>query len=319
MKARVFFPVTISLLLLLSLANLLFGAVSLSLNEVWQGLSTASEHHFTIHEYRLPRIAIAILVGAGLALSGALVQGVIRNPLASPDVLGVSHGAGLAAVSYMTFFSGASSVWLPEIALLGGVLAALVLWLLVGARSSAIKLAITGVALAAFWASCVDFLMLTKPLDINNALLWLTGSLWGRGWQQLQALLPWFVLVPFALGLSKYLNVLDLGDESAASLGVKPQTLRLISLAIAVALTAACVSICGPIGFLGLVAPHMARKLIGGRHQTLLPATMLTGACLLLAADLAARTLDPPIELSAGILTAIMGAPYFLWLLLRMK
>lgn len=319
MNAQRFFPLAVLLLLLLCVANLVFGAVPLSLAEVWQGLFAGSEQHFTVFEYRLPRIFLAVLVGAGLALSGALVQGVIRNPLASPDVLGVSHGAGLAAVFYMTFFSQASTRWLPEVALVGGLLAALVLWWLCGKRSSAIKLAITGVALAAFWASCIDFLMLTKPLEINNALLWLTGSLWGRGWSQLHALLPWFVLVPLALGLSKYLNLLDLGDESATSLGVSPQVLRLCALAIAVALTAACVSICGPIGFLGLVAPHLTRKLVGGRHQPLLPATMLTGACLLLAADLAARTLDPPIELPAGILTAIIGAPYFLWLLMRMK
>ena len=319
MTAQRFFPIAVITLLLLALANLMFGAVSLSVEEVWNGLYASSENHFTIYEYRLPRIFLAILVGAGLALSGALVQGVIRNPLASPDVLGVSHGAGLAAVCYMTFFSEASTRWLPEVALAGGILAALILWYLCGARSSAIKLAITGVALAALWASCIDFLMLTKPLEINNALLWLTGSLWGRGWAQLHALLPWFVLIPLALGLSKYLNLLDLGDDSAISLGARPQYLRLLALAIAVALTAACVSICGPIGFLGLVAPHLTRKLVGGRHQPLLPATMLTGACLLLAADLAARTLDPPIELPAGILTAIIGAPYFLWLLLRMK
>ncbi|MCO4785892.1 MAG: Fe(3+) dicitrate ABC transporter permease subunit FecD [Marinomonas atlantica] len=319
MTAQRFFPFALLMLFALSLANLLFGAVSLSLHDIWHGLFVGSEQHFTVYEYRLPRIFLAILVGAGLALSGALVQGVIRNPLASPDVLGVSHGAGLAAVFYMTYFSGASTEWLPEVALSGGICAALILWYLCGNHSSAIKLAILGVALAAFWASCIDFMMLTKPLEINNALLWLTGSLWGRSWPQLQALLPWFVLVPFALGLSKYLNVLDLGDDSANSLGVSPQSVRLLSLAIAVALTAACVSVCGPIGFLGLVAPHLTRKLVGGRHQSLLPASMLTGACLLLAADLAARTLAPPIELPAGILTAIIGAPYFLWLLLRMK
>lgn len=319
MNAQRFFPLAILLLITLSLANLIFGAISLSLQDVWQGLFLGAENHFTVYEYRLPRIFLAILVGAGLALSGALVQGVIRNPLASPDVLGVSHGAGLAAVFYMTYFSDASTDWLPEVALIGGLFAALVLWWLVGTHSSAIKLAITGVALAAFWASCIDFLMLTNPLEINNALLWLTGSLWGRSWPQLQALLPWFVLLPIALGLSKYLNLLDLGDDSATSLGISPQVLRLLALTIAVSLTAACVSICGPIGFLGLVAPHLTRKLVGGRHQALLPATMLTGACLLLSADLAARTIDPPIELPAGILTAIIGAPYFLWLLLRMK
>ncbi|MBJ7555801.1 Fe(3+) dicitrate ABC transporter permease subunit FecD [Marinomonas spartinae] len=316
-----FIPFFIISVLLISLvvANLLFGAVSLSLHDVFRGFQPGSDSYFTIHEYRLPRTLLAILVGAMLALAGALVQGVIRNPLASPDILGVSHGAGLAAVVYMIYFPHSSISWLPAVALVGGLCAALILWWLCGHRSSTIKLAITGVALATFYASTVDFLMLIKPLEINNALLWLTGSLWGRSWPQITMLLPWLVLIPCALYLAKSLNLIHLGEDTAISLGAKVNSLRLIALAIAVALTAAAVSICGPIGFLGLVAPHLARKLFGGRHQALLPATMLVGAVLLLMADLVARTIDPPIELPAGIMTAVLGAPYFLWLLIRTK
>ncbi|KZN14158.1 Fe(3+) dicitrate ABC transporter permease subunit FecD [Marinomonas sp. TW1] len=308
------------LTLLLIITNLLFGAVSVPLDTIVDAfLDHTNPNHFTIHEYRFPRIIIALLVGAMMALAGALVQGVIRNPLASPDILGVSHGAGLAAVIYMTFFPDAAIEWLPLVALLGSFLAAIVLWRLCGQHSTTVKLAITGVALAALYASCVDFLMLVKPLEINNALLWLTGSLWGRGWTQLSLLLPWLVLIPAALWLAKPLNLIHLGDEHATSLGTHTNAVRLAALAIAVGLTASCVAICGPIGFLGLVAPHLTRKLVGGRHQALLPATMLVGAILLLLADLVARTIDPPIELPAGIMTAIIGAPYFLWLLLRSK
>ncbi|MEO9653912.1 Fe(3+) dicitrate ABC transporter permease subunit FecD [Marinomonas sp.] len=312
-------PILVLCVLSLFVVNLMFGAVSIPIAELLDGFQPDSANYFTLHEYRLPRAIIAMLVGAMMALAGTLVQGVIRNPLASPDVLGVSHGAGLAAVVYMTVFPDADIGWLPGIALLGGLSAALILWWLCGQHSSAIKLAITGVALGALYASCVDFLMLVKPLEINNALLWLTGSLWGRGWQQLTTLLPWLVLIPLAFWLAKPLNLIVLGDESAVSLGVNAHSLRLISLATAVGLTASCVAICGPIGFLGLVAPHLTRKLVGGRHQVLLPSTMLVGATLLLLADLAARTIDPPIELSAGIMTAIIGAPYFLWLLFRTK
>lgn len=308
------------LTLILILTNLLFGAVSVPLDSIIDAFwDHTNPNHFTIHEYRFPRIIIALLVGAMMALAGALVQGVIRNPLASPDILGVSHGAGLAAVIYMTFFPDAAIEWLPLVALLGSFLAAIILWRLCGQHSTTVKLAITGVALAALYASCVDFLMLVKPLEINNALLWLTGSLWGRSWTQLSLLLPWLVLIPAALWLAKPLNLIHLGDEHATSLGTHTNTVRLAALAIAVGLTASCVAICGPIGFLGLVAPHLTRKLVGGRHQALLPATMLVGAILLLLADLAARTIDPPIELPAGIMTAIIGAPYFLWLLLRSK
>ena len=312
-------PILLLILLGLLVANLMFGAVSLPFKHIIEGFQVGNANYFTIHEYRFPRTILAMLVGAMMALAGALVQGVIRNPLASPDVLGVSHGAGLAAVFYMTFFPSADISWLPAVALIGSLIAALMLWWLCGQHSSMIKLAITGVALAALYASCIDFLMLVKPLEINNALLWLTGSLWGRGWNQLAMLLPWLLLIPCALWLAKPLNLIYLGDDSAISLGVKASTLRLVSLAIAVGLTASCVAICGPIGFLGLVAPHLTRKLVGGRHQLLLPSTMLVGAILLLLADLAARTIDPPIELPAGIMTAIIGAPYFLWLLFRTK
>lgn len=319
MRLTITFALLIFVTLLLMTASLVLGAVNVPLEKIIPAFHPSSSDYFTIHEYRLPRIILALLVGALMALAGALVQGVIRNPLASPDILGVNHGAGLAAVIYMTFFPAASISWLPFVALLGSFGAALILWLLCGQRTSTIKLAITGVALAALYASCIDFLMLVKPLEINNALLWLTGSLWGRGWTQLVMLLPWLMLLIPMLWLAKPLNLIQLGDEQATSLGTKTQGVRLAALALAVALTAACVAICGPIGFLGLVAPHLTRKLIGGRHQTLLPATMLVGAILLLTADLVARTIDPPIELPAGIMTAIIGAPYFLWLLLRTR
>ncbi len=303
----------------LVMMNLSFGAVSLTFNDVLSGFQPTSEFYFTIHEYRLPRTLLAMLVGGMMALSGTLVQGVIRNPLASPDVLGVSHGAGLAAVLLMTLYPDVSVYWLPWTALCGGLLAALVLWLLCGSHSSAIKLAITGIALATLYGSLVDFLMLTRPLEINNALLWLTGSLWGRGWDQVTMILPWLTLVPIAFWLAKRINLVQLGDDVATSLGVSIPVTRLAVLAIAVGMTAACVSICGPIGFLGLVAPHLARRLVGGRHQILLPCAILVGMTLLLLADLVARTIDPPIELPAGIMTAILGAPYFLWLLFRTK
>jgi len=311
---------SLALLLVFIVAlSLSLGAVSLSFEEIISGFTPTSEFYFTIHEYRLPRAVLAILVGGMMALSGSLVQGVIRNPLASPDVLGVSQGAGLAAVILMTLFPSVSIFWLPWAALVGGFIAALLLWALCGANSSAIKLAITGVALAALYSSGIDFLMLTRPLEINNALLWLTGSLWGRSWDQVFTLLPWLILLPFAFGLAKRINLLSLGDEVAISLGTSISMTRLFALAIAVGLTASCVAICGPIGFLGLVAPHLARRLVGGRHQMLLPYSMLVGMVILLLADLLARTINPPIELPAGIMTAVIGAPYFLWLLLKTK
>ncbi len=311
-----FLCLLVGLIVALSLS---LGAVKLSVEQVISGFTSSSEFYFTIHEYRLPRTILAILVGGMMALSGALVQGVIRNPLASPDVLGISQGAGLAAVLLMTVFPSISISWLPWAALSGGFLSALLLWCLCGSHSNAIKLALTGIAMAALYSSAVDFLMLTRPLEINNALLWLTGSLWGRSWDQITMLLPWVILVPLGFALSKKLNLISLGDDAATSLGQSIPKTRLLALAAAVGLTASCVSICGPIGFLGLIAPHIARRLVGGQHQLLLPCAMLVGMIILLLADLMARIINPPIELSAGIMTAIIGAPYFLWLLVKIK
>lgn len=311
--------VLFALLLLGVVANLSFGAVSLTTSQVWHGLFAGGEQYFTIHEYRFPRVLIAVLVGAMLASAGVLIQGVIRNPLASPDILGVSHGAGLAAVALMTLFPTVSVYWLPPAALAGGIASALILAFVCGGNTSPVRLAITGVALSALYSSAIDFLILTQPLEINNALLWLTGSLWGRSWPQLTLLWPWWLLLPIVLWLSHALNLLTLGDERATNLGISVNWVRAGALLVAVMWTSAAVAVCGPISFLGLVAPHLARQLVGGKHQNLLPTAMLVGALLLLVADLVARTIDPPIELPAGIMTAIIGAPYFLYLLIKMR
>lgn len=299
--------------------NLQLGAVNLPFTAVLQGLQSGHENYFIVHELRLPRLLLALIVGASLALAGVLVQGVIRNPLASPDLLGVSQGASLAAVILIALYPEVSSLWLPVVSLLGALGAALILWLLCGRHASPIKIAITGVALAAFYASTIDFVMLTRPQNLNDALLWLTGSLWGRSWEQLWLVLPAVALMPLAVGLCQRLNLNNLGDDYATTLGSAVPQARFMALALAVGLTAASVAVCGPIGFIGLMAPHLARRLVGGRHQRLIPVAMLTGALLLLLADLATRIIKPPIELPAGIMTAILGGPYFIYLLKKVR
>ncbi|MFP8968255.1 iron chelate uptake ABC transporter family permease subunit [Pokkaliibacter sp. CJK22405] len=307
------------LLALIGATALMFGAVTLLPSDLWQLSQQGSAKAFTFYELRLPRVLLAVLVGAMLATAGTLVQAVIRNPLASPDILGVSHGASLAAVACMVVFPGLAVSWLPLAALAGGVAAALLLMLLTYSELRPLRLAMTGVALAAFYASATDFLMLVHPLDLNNALLWLTGSLWGRSWPQVWVLLPWALLLIPALLLAKFLNVLVLGEEGAQALGVSVRRIRWWTLGLAVALSAASVAVCGPLSFLALVAPHLARQWVGGRHQWLLPVAMLTGALLLLLADTLSRVIAPPLELPAGIFTALIGAPYFLWLLLKVR
>jgi len=275
---------------------------------------------FEVWNHRLPRALIAILTGSALGLAGALVQGVIRNPLASPEILGVTQGAGLALTIAIIAFPQLPFTWLPLVAGVGGAGGALLLALYnSGLSFSGVRFALSGVAIAVTLSSITEFLILSHPLDINTALLALTGSLWSRNWHHVALALPFLLLMPLALSLAKPLNLIGLGDEAAHSLGTALARTRWLAMGMAVLLSSLGVGIIGPVGFLGLVAPHMARRLVGGHHQHLLPAAMLIGALLLVLADTLGRTLIAPSEIPAGILTAVIGAPYFLWLLARFK
>lgn len=308
---------TVSLLFVLSIR---YGTYTLSFDEISQAFHPDDKNYFTLMEYRLPRALLAIIIGGALAISGVLVQSVVRNPLASPDILGINNAAGLVAVTVLIFLPNLSFYWLPIFAFIGGVLSFILLWMICGFNFRPIKMAIIGVALSALWAAISHYLMLTNPVEINTAMLWLTGSLWGRSWAYVNVVLPWLlVLLPLPFIFCRDLDTLGLGENKAATLGVSVNKTQILVLVLAVALSTTAVAICGPIAFLGLVAPHLARKLVGGRHRTLLPASMLIGTLLLQISDILARVIDPPTELPAGILTAIIGAPYFFYLLMRTK
>lgn len=308
-----------ALVLLFFLAALRFGALNLSTLQVWQGLWDSSDgQHFAIWNNRLPRALLAIFVGAAAALAGAIIQGVILNPLASPDTLSLNHGASLGAVLTLTFWSGAPLWALPLAAFAGAALAFLALLLVCGRRAGVLQTALIGVALSALYAAIVDYLLLSKGMEINTAMVWLTGSLWGRSWVFVQIALPFIILLlPLALLAANSLDVLSLGRDKAASLGLNVPRQRVLLLGLAVLLASAAVAVAGPLSFLGLVAPHLARQLVGGRHRHLLPAAMLTGALILQISDIAVRVIKPPLDLPAGIFTALIGAPYFFYLLKR--
>ena len=308
---------TVALLFVLSIR---YGTYTLSFDEISQAFHPDDKNYFTLMEYRLPRALLAIIIGGALAISGVLVQSVVRNPLASPDILGINNAAGLVAVTVLIFLPNLAFYWLPIFAFIGGVLSFILLWMICGFNFRPIKMAIIGVALSALWAAISHYLMLTNPVEINTAMLWLTGSLWGRSWAYVNVVLPWLLvllLLPFIF--CRDLDTLGLGENKAATLGVSVNKTQILVLVLAVALSTTAVAICGPIAFLGLVAPHLARKLVGGRHRTLLPAAMLIGTLLLQISDILARVIDPPTELPACILTAIIGAPYFFYLLMRTK
>lgn len=308
---------TVALLFVLSIR---YGTYTLSFDEISQAFHLDDKNYFTLMEYRLPRALLAIIIGSALAISGVLVQSVVRNPLASPDILGINNAAGLVAVTVLIFLPNLAFYWLPIFAFIGGVLSFILLWMICGFNFRPIKMAIIGVALSALWAAISHYLMLTNPVEINTAMLWLTGSLWGRSWAYVNVVLPWLlVLLPLPFIFCRDLDTLGLGENKAATLGVSVNKTQILVLVLAVALSTTAVAICGPIAFLGLVAPHLARKLVGGRHRTLLPAAMLIGTLLLQISDILARVIDPPTELPAGILTAIIGAPYFFYLLMRTK
>lgn len=319
-RAIGFYVITLSLMVLLFGLSIRLGTYTLSFEEIWAAFQSDDKNYFTLMEYRLPRAVLAILLGGALAISGVLVQSVVRNPLASPDILGINNAAGLIAVSVLMFLPNLAFYWMPIFAFLGGVLSFVILWIVCGFNFRPIKMAIIGVALSALWAAISHYLMLTNPVEINTAMLWLTGSLWGRSWSYLNVVLPWLVvLLPLPFIFCRDLDTLGLGENKASTLGVTVNKVQISVLVLAVALSTTAVAICGPIAFLGLVAPHLARRLVGGRHRTLLPAALIIGALLLQLSDILARVIDPPTELPAGILTAIIGAPYFFYLLMRTK
>ncbi|HED1309726.1 Fe(3+) dicitrate ABC transporter permease subunit FecD [Kluyvera ascorbata] len=316
----------IALVIFIALALTGFSLLSLQMGVIavpWRALltdwHTGREYHYVLTAYRLPRLLLALLVGAALAVAGVLVQGIVRNPLASPDILGVNHAASLASVGALLLLPSLPVIALPLLAFAGGM-AGLILLKMLANTSQPMKLALTGVALSACWASLTDYLMLSRPQDVNSALLWLTGSLWGRDWSFVKIAAPLLMLfLPLSLRFCRDLDLLALGDARATTLGVSVPRIRFQALLLAVAMTSTGVAVCGPISFIGLVVPHMVRSITGGRHRWLLPVSAMTGALLLVAADLLARIIHPPLELPAGVLTAIIGAPWFVWLLVRMR
>ncbi len=299
------------------------GAVFISPIDVMQSMLGKDDGGtgFIIMTYRLPRIVMAIFVGAGLGVSGAILQGIIRNPLASPDVIGITKGAGLAAAIVVLLFPQAPVVMLPIAALAGAAIITVILYLFAykkGVNPS--TLALVGIALGAICHAGIQFLMVKFPIEINAALVWLTGSIWGKSWNDVLLLAPWILLlVPVSILLANRLDILNLGDDVAEGLGEPAERTRGILLAVAVALAGASVAVVGSLGFLGLIAPHIARQLVGNRHQLLLPTAAVMGMLLLLLADALGRGLAPPAEIPAGIFTAVLGAPYFLFLLRKLK
>lgn len=322
------------MILLLAIAavfsvSLNMGTMKIPLAEVIKAFNgTGSEQNYTVLvHFRLPRMVIAILIGAGIAVSGAILQSVSRNALADPGILGINSGAGLAVVLYIFYFQGSSfssGIWsvyiMPFAALVGAFLAAFLIYSIAWKQGvTPIRLVLVGIGInAAFGALIIVFQLMMDPNNFMQATIWLSGSIWGASWEYVYAILPWILLlVPWAVYKSQNLNVLNLGDHTAAGLGVTVERERRTLLFISVALAGACVAVGGGIAFLGLVAPHLARKLVGPRHQGMLPVSALLGSLVLLVADMIGKNLMAPSEIPVGLVVSCLGAPYFIYLLIK--
>ncbi|WP_270169950.1 FecCD family ABC transporter permease [Paenibacillus sp. SYP-B4298] len=310
--------------LLLSLVSLSLGSIRVPLPEVIQSLFGGGEQQFAmiIMQFRLPRVLAALLVGAALAVAGALLQGIIRNPLASPDVLGVTGGASVSVVAFMTLAAGMSIHLIPFVAIAGAGITAALNYVLAWRRGvSPYRLVMIGIGISTATAALTTFLLISGPAYLAPQVLnWTTGSLYGTNWTYIGMLWPWIALfLPLALLFARELDVQALGEETALGLGSRLQRSRLLMLAISVSLAGAAVGVAGSLSFIGLIAPHMARRLVGHSYRAVLPAAALCGAILLVAADLAGRLLFQPLDIPAGVFTAGIGAPFFMYLLMRRR
>lgn len=271
-----------------------------------------------ILKLRLPRVLVAAMVGAGLAVSGTLLQTIFRNPLSAPDIVGINGGASVAAVAFLTVMDGGTSIhWLPAAAFGGALVTALLIYLLAWTRTgSPLRLVLVGVGISSAASALTTFLLISgDAYRADQILNWLTGTVYGKSLEHAAVLLPWILTgIPLAVGMSKHLNVLLLGDSVAAGVGSRVGRTRLLLLLIAVCLAASSVSIAGGIAFIGLMAPHIGRRLAGIQHGLLIPVSALTGALLMVLADMAGRTLFAPEDLPAGIFTACLGVPFFFYL-----
>jgi iron complex transport system permease protein len=316
------------ILVLLSAVSIGTGDFKISVPDVLRVLVGNGDpaHEFVVHELRLPRVAVAILVGAALAVSGALTQTFARNALASPDILGVTDGAAAGAVAVIvlggtaggTLATSLSAIGVTTAALAGAALATFAIYVLAWRQGiDGTRLVLVGIGVGAMLSALVSWLLVRARIwDAQEAAIWLNGSINGRGWEQARPLF-WalVILLPAAMIASRTLRAMQLGDDSARSLGVRLQHAQAAVLVIAVGLAAFAVSAAGPIEFVAFVVPQIALRIAGGSRPPVL-ASAIYGAILVVAADLVARVILP-VELPVGIITSAIGAPYLIWLLVK--
>ncbi|CAM2812288.1 iron ABC transporter permease [Paenibacillus sediminis] len=316
-----------ALLLAVLLAIIISTGIGTNLISPWNVIKAifgqgSSLDVITVQKLRLPRIISGAFVGACLAASGAIMQGLIRNPLASPDIMGVTGGASVVAVAIITLIPTASVFWIPPAAFVGAAVTTALIYLLSWKNGvKPLMLVLIGVGISSATSAVSMMLLVTGPTEVaQKAFDWLLGSVYGSSWKHVMMIVPWFIVLFIASFIfTRRINMLQLGDDVAASAGSHVEKDRVMLIIIAVALAGASISIGGAIGFVALLAPHMARKLIGGSFGSLLPASACCGAFIVVAADLCARTWFAPLDVPVGVFTSAIGAPFFIYLLWRSR
>ena len=300
--------------------SIMKGSVNVPLNEIIAAMTggSAGMHQQIILNIRLPRTIVAGLVGVNLALSGAILQAVMKNPLADPHIIGISAGAGIMGIFIMLLFPDLS--WLITPAAFAGAMGAAILIYILAWKNGIqpIRIILAGVAVSAFLGAGISALMIIYSDRVHSALMWMVGGLSARSWPQVMIIWPYTLAgMIFTLLAARHLNILQLGDELAKGLGLRVEHTRLILTAAAALLAASAVSVVGLLGFVGLIVPHAARLMIGSDYRYLLPATIFLGAATVMLSDTFARVAFAPVELPVGIIMAAIGAPFFLFLLRR--
>ncbi|TQR17190.1 FecCD family ABC transporter permease [Psychrobacillus vulpis] len=283
------------------------------------------KEEFVLFSVRLPRIIITILAGMALALSGAILQGITRNDLADPGIIGINSGAGVAISLFFLYFPiqpGSFVYLLPFVAFIGALLTAFFIYIMAYNRKvglQPVRLVLVGVGFSmALSGLMIVLISSAERQKVDFIAKWIAGNIWGADWPFILALLPWLiVLIPFTFYKANKLNLLGLSEPVAVGVGVSIEKERIVLLLAAVALAASAVSVTGGIAFIGLMAPHIAKSLVGPRHQLFLPVAILIGGWLLLFADTIGRNVVEPNGIPAGVMVSLLGAPYFMYLLLK--
>lgn len=311
----------LGVLLLAMLASIAFGAADIAPRDVWAALfafNPESTNHLVIRELRIPRAAVAALVGGALAVAGALMQGLTRNPMADPGILGINAGAALGVVAAVTFLQIGSLTYYMLFALLGATLTALIVYGLGSmgyGGATPLKLTIAGVALTALLSSFTTGLLIFNERTLEEVRFWLAGSLAGRNLTLLAQAAPFLIggLILASL-LGRQVTALALGEDVAKGLGQNTAWVKALTALAIVLLASGAVAVAGPIAFVGLIIPHMVRFFVGVDYRWIVPYSALLGAVFLILADIAARVVIRPMELPVGVMTALIGGPLFIYL-----